>query len=158
MGWSKREAQRAWYVRNREKELARKKAQYLRQTGQITLRYWRGLERRSTLHATMRPTQRDLGWAAGFLEGEGSFHPAHGSGAINAVQVQREPLDLLLTLFGGSVRLFKRQRIRDKPTWTWYVSGTRARGVMQTLYPLMSDRRRKQIVKVLRTQWGQKRS
>lgn len=43
-----------------------------------------------------------LGWAAGFLEGEGSFTNG-GSPCVSAGQVQREPLERLSALFGGRI-------------------------------------------------------
>lgn len=50
----------------------------------------------------MTPTTADWAWAAGFLEGEGSF--THDSGPrISANQVHRDPLDRLASILGGNV-------------------------------------------------------
>lgn len=86
-----------------------------------------------------------LGWAAGFMEGEGTFNVNHSSlgrmasSKCSATQKQREPLERLEAMFGGSVRPFKANY------WRWTVYGARARGVMFTLFSMMSPRRREQI-------------
>lgn len=92
---------------------------------------------------------RDIAWAAGFLEGEGSFCGRAGCERISAVQVNQEPIQRLVALFGGRVRQYKRNHPNWKPVWNWYASGTRARGIMMTLYPLMSHKRRATIAGAL---------
>ena len=88
----------------------------------------------------------DIAWAAGFIEGDGSFHYSTCP-YVSAVQMTTEPLEKLLRLFGGKVY-----------TWThtqghvyskWYVAGSRAAGLMMTLYPFMSQRRKDRIREVL---------
>jgi hypothetical protein len=106
--------------------------------------------------ATISPTTKDIAWAAGFMEGEGCFthtggRTAYGSERVQASQVNMEPLERLQALFGG--RLIER---RNNPRGfggrgagvinVWQVNGSRARGVMLTLFPLMSERRRGQIL------------
>lgn len=92
----------------------------------------------------------DIAWAAGFIEGDGSFTATNSRRTcpcVSAVQMTMEPIEKLLRLFGGRVY-----------TWThtqghiyskWYVAGARAAGLMMTLYPLMSQRRKDQIEKSL---------
>ena len=96
--------------------------------------------------ATRTPTTNDLHWAAGFLEGEGSFGWYSGTDKVQAFQVQKEPLDKLMEIFGGSLC------VRKSPypgiwsdAWVWTINGARARGVMMTLYALMSPKRQQQI-------------
>jgi len=106
------------------------------------------LGRVASASATIRIRLRDLAWAAGFLEGEGSFS---GRSRVSASQVQREPLDRLASLFGGTVRERKDRTSRpwhQQQLHQWDVSGARARGVMLTLYPMMSQRRQQQIHQV----------
>lgn len=110
----------------------------------------RGYERPQTKKAILKPTVRDLEWAAGFLEGEGCFGRTAGSQRAGANQVNKEPVQRLLDLFGGSLKQYKKRRYaihksQPNPTWDWYVGGSRARGVMMTLYPLMSERRKEQL-------------
>ena len=97
--------------------------------------------------ATRSPTTRDLEWSAGFIEGEGSFDIDRGRGRVCAVQVNREPLEKLLALFGGHIYTRRPTEGWGKqPVCSWIVTGPRARGVMMTLYSLMSERRQRQIL------------
>lgn len=95
----------------------------------------------------------DLAWAAGFLEGEGSFvrkNVKGGTVTISCPQVDAEPLERLRQSFGGSITLAHppgRNAIR-----TWRVHGHNAASVMMTLYGLMSARRRERIRECL-VQW-----
>jgi len=98
--------------------------------------------------AVSRPTMRDIAWAAGFYEGEGTCNFATGSQHIIVNQVEREPLDKLHRIFGGTVRPIKAHHM-SKPSWRWGAHGPRARGVMLTLYMLLSAKRRAQIRAVL---------
>ena len=110
-------------------------------------RTW-GWEHKSTVHASTKPSQRDLAWAAGFLEGEGSFGWNSG-GKIGAVQINQEPVQRMLALFGGALRIYRQQPRR---IWEWYATGSRARGIAMTLYPWMSAKRQGQIRKVVCSQ------
>lgn len=97
--------------------------------------------------ALQRPTLRDLSWAAGFLEGEGSFFKSNKSEYVQADQVQQEPLLRLKILFGGTIR----DPVSYSPAFRWSISGPRARGVMLTLFTMLSPRRKEQIKRALRT-------
>ena len=94
-------------------------------------------------------SQRDLGWAAGFIEGEGYFDKNYGSPAIVVGQVQREPLERLVRLFGGSITTGNKLRGHQQATLKWRRGGPSGRGIMMTMYGLMSPRRRQQIKSVL---------
>lgn len=100
----------------------------------------------------------DLHWAAGFLEGEGSFPTRKKGISVAASQVQRWPLDRLIEIFGGALTPVPRKILN--PKWQdahmWWVSGERAVGVMMTLYVLLSPRRREQIGRAL-TAWKARR-
>ena len=82
----------------------------------------------------------DIGWSAGFLEGEGSFCSSTGSQRVQAGQVQRDPLARLQRLFGGSV-----SPLRANGMHYWCLYGEKARSVMYTVFALMSPKRRAQI-------------
>jgi hypothetical protein len=95
---------------------------------------------------------KDIYWVAGFIEGEGSFTQRGYTQFVIVAQVQREPLERLRRFFGG--KIFFTDRYREshpnwQPVYRWYVSNAAARGVMMTIYPLMSPRRQVQIRKVL---------
>lgn len=87
--------------------------------------------------ASVRPSVNDIHWAAGFIEGEGSFTSAR----VQVGQKDRSLLLRLQRLFGGSVYAYDNvDRVAQ-----WCASGERARGVAMTLYPLLSVRRQKAI-------------
>lgn len=91
---------------------------------------------------------RDLEWAAGFLEGEGCFKGGKGTQHVQVLQVNPDPLQRLVGLFGGHVSLRVRTG-KHHSIHQWEITGSRARGVMLTLYGLLSHRRRVQIRKAL---------
>ena len=93
---------------------------------------------------------RDLFWAAGFLEGEGSFSKGPlGGPCVSAGQVQKEPLERLEKMFGGSIVQRQTKGFSLKPIWIWSLRAHRSIQVMMTLYTLMSPRRKGQIEIVL---------
>lgn len=87
----------------------------------------------------------DLAWAAGFLEGEGSFGINGGSARVTAAQVQKEPLDRMHRLFGGHLWLKQPNGVGNQPIWVWYVNSRRSAAVMMTLYSFMSPKRKLEI-------------
>lgn len=91
------------------------------------------------------PRVADLRWAAGFLEGEGSFSGGYNGHTVAVPQVNREPLEWLVRWFGGRIMPVPPRRSTQSPAFTWYVTGPRARGVMMTLYGFLSQRRQSQI-------------
>lgn len=91
----------------------------------------------------------NVAWAAGFMEGEGSFYCNNGAGIVTAAQVQREPLDRLQVLFGGIIRQRQTKGFSEKPIWVWTLPSHRSIEVMMTLYVLMSPKRKKQIATAL---------
>lgn len=104
---------------------------------------------RKRSYASRSPSFVDLHWAAGFLEGEGSFTIQKVSGkvyeAVSAPQVQKEPLERIRDMFGGNLRFQKVKNPKHNDIWQWHVSGPRARGIMMTLFVLLSTRRKDQI-------------
>ena len=93
----------------------------------------------------------DLYWAAGFLEGEGSF-TMQSNGVtprIQAAQVELDPLIKLIILFGGAIYRQPDDRPNKSDCFYWYVGGSRAVGVMMTLYNLFGTKRKGQIFGVL---------
>lgn len=108
---------------------------------------WRRTTRRNVKEPEVSPTLLEIAWAAGFIEGEGSIHCAEPSGRVYATQKDPESLYRLQRLFGGSV--VKRTRsatvFGDGVIYDWTLFGPRAFGLMQTIYPFMSQRRRARI-------------
>ena len=109
-----------------------------------------GSSNRNTTKSLCSPNTSDLYWAAGFIEGEGCFQFNGGSGEVNAGQSEEYmPLLKLQRLFGGSVGdpIIRKSY---KPKRRWVITGPRARGVMMTLYPILSPRRQVQIYNILK--------
>lgn len=91
----------------------------------------------------------DIGWIAGFLEGEGHFSVSHGSCRVRANQVQREPLERLLGLIGGTLRHYPAPTPTRQPYHVWWCGSRLAVSLMMTIYSLMSPRRKKRIAECL---------
>lgn len=90
-----------------------------------------------------------LHWAAGFLEGEGSFMNQRNQVCVSAVQVQREPLERLQKLFGGKIYKCAPKNSLHQCYFKWNTLGSRGAGVAMTLYTLLSPRRQQQVEKAL---------
>lgn len=92
---------------------------------------------------TVVPTAEQIAWAAGFLEGEGSFSAMSGNdhrARITAGQKEPEPLTKLLAWFGG--RIYKQSK---REYHSWILRGHQAHSLMKVLRPQMSSRRQAQI-------------
>ena len=74
-----------------------------------------------------------IAYLAGFIDGEGcirlsKFKASSRGGrpqyklSISVVQVDRRPLLLLLTFFGGNIEQVKRKSYNHQDAWRWYVS------------------------------------
>lgn len=99
----------------------------------------------------------DLYWVAGFLEGEGCFmalnqrrkwqkvtYPYYVP-VIDVAQVNLEPLKKLNSLFNGGIFRLVKPVGNCQQAHAWRLNGRKAIALMMTLWPLMSERRRKQI-------------
>ena len=102
--------------------------------------------------ATMSPTTADIAWAAGFIEGEGTFVPLRVTlrngekrtyARVLAYQNNIEPLQRLQAMFGCVIRRFERKH-GTETAGTWCANGARARGVIYTLFTFLSAKRRLQ--------------
>jgi hypothetical protein len=87
----------------------------------------------------------DLGWAAGFMEGECSFSISNGkfrTPLLSCPQKGTEPLERLHKLFPLNGTVHKRG---GREMYVWSVAGAYAVAIMFTVYLLMSKRRQGQI-------------
>jgi hypothetical protein len=91
---------------------------------------------------------RDIGWVAGFLEGEGYFSWNRTAISVQASQVQREPLDRLQQLIGGRIN-GPYATGNQSPYYRWSLCGTRAAELCMTIFVLMSPKRKDKIRTVL---------
>ena len=110
----------------------------------------------ATPSASKSPGLTDIAWAAGLVEGEGSIiaykklKAAQGySGKLVVYQKGRWILDKLATLFGGTVSPNRRDDSGDVTHWVWQTHGPRARGLMMSMYPWFSPRRKAAVRKVI---------
>jgi len=78
-------------------------------------------------------TPIEIGWAAGFIEGEGCVGFATGL-RLSAAQKQLFPLYKLKNIFGGKVH-------PNCKISTWDIHGANAAQVIMTIFALMSPRR-----------------
>lgn len=111
--------------------------------------------KKEALRANRSPDRDDLVWAAGFLEGEGHFGNNGSRSKSEVVQVAQtnlEPLERARDVFGGSITKYEPDEENRSTYWTWRTSGYRARGIMMTLYPLLSRAKQEQIRSAL-TYW-----
>lgn len=83
----------------------------------------------------------DIGYAAGFYDGEGSIikHKEANSCTVSIVQKDPEPLVKLCKQFGGNIKTYNSYNY-------WRVTGTEARGFILTIFSLLSTRRKHQIL------------
>lgn len=96
------------------------------------------------------PTIKDIAWAAGIYEGEGTCKATHGSFGISVAQKDVWLVPRLRDLFGGAVAKHNFGGVNpDLELYQWTLYGARARGFAQTIYSFLSPRRRAQIRKAL---------
>lgn len=100
-----------------------------------------------------RLSVRELEFAAGFLLGEGCFSRSRKTcPRIDAAQAELWPLEKMKRLFGGALRPWTSKSVvakGGKPMYYWQLAGHAATGLMMTLYPLLSPKRRAEIRAVL---------
>jgi hypothetical protein len=101
------------------------------------------------LVAIVRPTIRDIAWAAGIYEGEGTCYRKEGHCQVRVIQKDRWMPERMRDLFGGGVTPFARAKGLSKDYLAWNASGARARGFLQTIFPLLSPRRQTQALKAM---------
>src|SRR5579864_4435129 len=99
----------------------------------------KGLER------LISPTLKDIYWLAGFYDGEGCCYATRRnehSRCIRFTISQKDPekLHWCKARFGGSIHYAK-----CTDSYFWDATGPRARGLVMTIYPLVSHRRQGQI-------------
>lgn len=94
----------------------------------------------------------EIAWTAGFFEGEAWFgiYNKKCTPVISVSQVQKEPLERLLILYGGSLRPIGGKGKRQN-YWRWEVYGPRAAGIMMTIYSLMSPKRQLTISDIIKS-------
>lgn len=95
---------------------------------------------------------RELYWAAGIIEGEGSFGAYGPKKNKPRVSVNMTDEDVIRRLHSvlGVGKVYGPKHYGNKPRWDWTVERrAEAVGLMMTLYPLMGQRRREKIRSIL---------
>jgi len=77
----------------------------------------------------MKPTEADLAYIAGFLDGEGCF-TFTSSVTVKAAITHLPTLEWLQTLFGGSLREHN-SPTHKKKAWVWAVHADKAAQVLE---------------------------
>lgn len=107
-----------------------------------------GLWVKEDIAPTQSPTIRDIAWAAGIFEGEGSCRRDGPNGRGTHAEVgQKDPelLHRLRALFGGNV-----WSSSTKDYHVWHLGGARARAFLLTIYTELTQRRRRQVCRAVR--------
>lgn len=88
----------------------------------------------------------DLGWTAGLLEGEGYFCSIRGGIFISCSMTDKEPIEKLQALYGGTLLELNPYKEEWKKVYRWYF-GRKSNCIqlVKRLQPLMSPRRQTQI-------------
>lgn len=88
------------------------------------------------------PNIKDIYWATGIYEGEGTCSKGNRSVQLFICQKDIWILNKLKTLFGGNIG-------KSNHCHQWHIHGARARGFLMTIYCLLSPRRQEQVRKAL---------
>jgi hypothetical protein len=99
----------------------------------------------------------ELAWAAGFLDGEGSFgnygenkRDSKRRYRIQAVQVRREALDRLQEALGGAVRgPYGPYSGNRQPYYSWQIFASEAKEATEALMPYLCSQKREQAIAAL---------
>ena len=95
--------------------------------------------------ATKVPSELDLAFAAGFMEGDGYFGKNKTTVSAEFNQKDEWIVRRFEEWFGGAVGQIHKQGISNGTYWRWRISGDRARNFMRVAYPLLSPKRQEQI-------------
>lgn len=101
------------------------------------------------------PTDLELGWLAGFFEGEGSFNVTRGRPRMSINQTDLDLLEHFQQLTGsaGTIGPMKGSALSVKPLWQWRTNSiAEAQYVISLLYEHLGPRRRAKADEVRRLQ------
>jgi hypothetical protein len=95
------------------------------------------------------PVESDYAWAAGFIDGEGTFSITKHVNGVNSYkphlavsQVDRRPLDRLQVLFGGHVKSMRSRHPNQSDYWRWGLASAQAfRELLPHLLPWLIVKR-----------------
>ena len=103
--------------------------------------------------STMSNAREELAWAAGFIDGEGSF-TIHSKGRyprLSATQAHEEPLRRLQKLWGGTVGIQRQARPGHKTVYYWELYGfNKTQNAFAQMHTWLGQVKRDKAIKVLR--------
>lgn len=93
----------------------------------------------------------EIAWAAGLLEGEGSFFTKTNghSPVMSCAMTDLDILQRVQKILGGTISNYTLRKSHWKKSWVWRVSGDTAADGMKTILPYMGERRASKINEVL---------
>jgi len=103
--------------------------------------------------------ERELAWAAGFFDGEGSMSPhidkrpgRRPSLQLEIEQTSQQPLERFRRAVGqgGRITLRKPRAVTRKPLWRLHYYGPAAFEVARLLYPYLCQPKQEQIRRAIR--------
>ena len=104
-------------------------------------------------NSTMSASREELAWAAGFIDGEGSF-TSHNGGTyprLSATQAHKEPLERLQKLWGGTVGVQRPSREGRKTIYYWELYGfAKVQNAFAQMYTWLGKAKRDKAILVLR--------
>lgn len=86
----------------------------------------------------------DLGWAAGFYEGEGHLSKSTGNGGplVSISQCNREPLEKIQSLFGGQIYGPKQVKGGNQDVFIWQLTKhSVSKHFMYSILPWLSSKK-----------------
>ena len=88
----------------------------------------------------------ELAYAAGYLDGEGSFRFNNGSANVRIGNTYLDTLEWFQEKFGGSVRQKKRVKSHWRQAYVWGLNGSKACKMITQVYPYLQEKRPQAIL------------
>ena len=87
------------------------------------------------------PIEWQLGYIAGFLDGEGTFDFHSGTPRVRAVNCYPATLQWLRALYGGAIRVTEPSFPNHRRVFRWRVTGQEARTLCRQVLPYLVEKR-----------------
>lgn len=88
-----------------------------------------------------QPTECELEYAAGFLDGEGCFTAHNNRVQVNATNTYKPAIEWLQATFGGNINeSTHKKKPQWRPTYSWTINGKHAYNLCQVLAPYLKEK------------------
>ncbi|TXH11911.1 MAG: hypothetical protein E6R04_00450 [Spirochaetes bacterium] len=95
-------------------------------------------------------TTHSVTWFAGLFEGEGCFNFSNGKPKRMTISMtDRDVLDHVQSLFGGTVVSLKKREEHHKDVWIWYLHGESSVELAKKIQPYLFSRRAKRCAEYI---------